>query len=84
MNTKTLHVKNGVIAAITMEGESFQAYGQLHVVGFDEEYGVGDTFPRDARPATVVCDVNATKPEGVTPKTLGGSPKRKPAAEKTE
>jgi hypothetical protein len=81
MNFKFLHVKNGAVVAISLEGESVQPYGQIVEVPYADAYSVGDAYPRGGEPATPVRDVNATKPSGAVPKTLGGAPKRKPLNE---
>lgn len=82
MNSKYLHVKNAAIVAISLEGESIQPYGAIVEVPYDDEYSVGDVYPRDAVPVSTARDVTATKPAGDVPATLGGTeaPKRKPKA----
>lgn len=83
MNSKFLHVKNGAIVAISLEGESIQPYGQIVEVPYADTYAVGDAYPRGAEPVGLVRDVNATKPTGAVPKSIGGggAPKRKLAHE---
>lgn len=79
MNSKFLHVKNGAVVAISLEGESIQPYGQIVEVPYADAYSVGDAYPRGGEPVAPVRDVNATKPSGAVPKTIGGgAPKRKP------
>jgi hypothetical protein len=77
MTQKTLHVKNGFIVAISLEGETIQPYGALVQVDYDEPYGVGDTYPRGSEPAPApVRDLNATKPSGKVPKAIGSGAKK--------
>lgn len=80
---KYLHVKNGRVAAISLEGESIQLYGAIVEVPYEEAYGVGDVYPRGSEaPTAPVRDVNATKPTGDVPTAIGSNaPKRKSKAE---
>ena len=55
MSKKYLHVKEGVVKAITLEGERTPPYGEVIEVALDAEIGVGDAYvveaAQDAKPA---------------------------------
>lgn len=48
MSKKYLHVKDGRVVAITLEGEIVPAYGEVHEVPLDAKVGVGDSFEAPA------------------------------------
>lgn len=45
MSKKFLHVKSGIVKAVTLEGESSPAYGEIVEVPLDADVGVGDAYP---------------------------------------
>lgn len=47
MSKKFLHVKSGVVKAVTLEGEVSPSYGEIVEVPLDAEFGVGDAYPAE-------------------------------------
>ncbi|PPE71484.1 hypothetical protein IS481_12100 [Caldimonas thermodepolymerans] len=74
MSKKYLHIRENVVVAITLPGESFMQYGAIVEVPFDTKVGVGDVYPEGAKREAAITDVNAAKQEGTAE-----APKRKKA-----
>ena len=45
MSKKYLHVKDGIVKAVTLEGEKTTSYGEVIEVAVESEVGVGDAYP---------------------------------------